>query len=123
MYKRQALLLEIDRLKEIILSFDKENGRIRRDLRTLHKLNENLKQELQELRDGGSSTGGTFVPERYQDEVDESDAPLKNPTQGDLTPDYVKWAREGGMTREVFHRRYRGRIKDLSHSEDPSTEG
>lgn len=57
--------------------------------------------------------------DRFEDHVDLTDAPVCDPHLGDLTPEFVEWARNGGMTREVFRKRYYSRIKNLCHKDDP----
>lgn len=50
------------------------------------------------------------VPERYKGiNLNDPDSPVKDPALGDLTPAYVKWAREGGYTKEQFAQAYKGR--------------
>lgn len=80
-----------------------------------HKYIASLEKEVQDLKikqRGGNAA--PRVPERFRDPVDETGAPVKEPMLGDLTPDYIEWARNGGMTPEVFQRRYHNRIKDLT---------
>jgi hypothetical protein len=81
-----------------------------------HKYIVSLEKEVQDLKT--QQRGGVAVarvPERFRDPVGDTGAPVKEPHLGDLTPDYIEWARNGGMTSEVFQRRYKGRIKDLTY--------
>lgn len=90
--------------------------RLESELADARKVNDLLSKENADLRGNrqAEQSGANRVPERYADKVDDSKAPAQDPALGDLTPAYIEWAREGGMKPEVFLRRYKGRIKDLS---------
>lgn len=77
-----------------------------------------LEGEIRDLRNdqrgGGNNT--TRVPDRYKGiPTNPKGAPVQTPHQGDLTPEFVAWAREGGYTKEQFLQVYSGRIKDLTY--------
>ena len=69
-----------------------------------------LEQEIRDLKAKERGVPITRTPDRYQDVVDETDAPPKG-NLGHMTPEYREWARTVGMTEEVWNRRYDGRLK------------
>lgn len=48
-------------------------------------------------------------PDRYEDEFDDSEAPVQDPALGDMTPEYLTWAKKN-MPVKVFEKRYGGRL-------------
>lgn len=82
------------------------------------KLIESLEQEIRELNE--HIKGGKKIKRlsgRYKDVIDLTGSPVRDKYLGDLTPDFIEWMRGGGngdVTKEIFVRRYDGRIPDLS---------
>tara|TARA_R110002153_G_scaffold104456_2_gene242308 strand:+ start:4935 stop:5492 length:558 start_codon:yes stop_codon:yes gene_type:complete len=70
--------------------------------------NARLRERIQKLE--GKSKDRKSTPERFSDPVDLTDAPLQDPTLGDLTPAFIEWARKN-FNKDVFKRRYNNRIK------------
>lgn len=83
---------------------------LKRQVKQLQAENSRLKHQIG--MDPEEDPAAPRLPARFDDEVDESKAPKKDPQLGDLTPEYVEWARKT-MPREVFVKRYARRIKDL----------
>tara|TARA_R110000764_G_scaffold16146_8_gene45375 strand:- start:78 stop:572 length:495 start_codon:yes stop_codon:yes gene_type:complete len=56
----------------------------------------------------------TLTPKnpRYADVFDDSEGRHLRGPHGDMTPEYVEWAREN-MPKEIFAKRYRGRLPDV----------
>jgi hypothetical protein len=89
--------------KVLITGLKRENMRLQIE-------NVKLQDEVAKLR-GDQATSIHRTPERYSDKFDDSEGvDLKGP-HGDMTPAYVEWAREN-MPKEIFSRRYRGRLKE-----------
>mgnify|MGYP000045903475 FL=1 len=93
-----------------------EVQRLRKQRTQDSKLIESLEQEIRELNEQIKSGKKIKAPSgRYKDVVDLTGSPVRSKHLGDLTPDFIEWARNGGFTKEVFLRRYTGRIKDISY--------
>lgn len=93
----------------------KETLKLTNKIIELEKLVLSLKKEIVELEACANNGATKSVNPRYVDKVDLTGAPVTSKYLGDLTPDFIEWARNGGMTEEVFTRRYTGRIKDLTY--------
>jgi hypothetical protein len=93
----------------------KETFKLTNKIIELEKLVLSLKKEIVELEARATNSVTKSVNPRYVDKVDLTGAPVTSKYLGDLTLDFIEWARNGGMTEEVFTRRYTGRIKDLTY--------
>lgn len=81
----------------------------------LRKYIASLEAEVCELRAKERGEAVVHTPERYEGvPVGAEGSPVMG-NEGDLTPDYLKWAREGGYTEEQFIQAYKGRVKDLTY--------
>jgi hypothetical protein len=93
-------LAEPTKPKDTLKSLRVENMRLRME-------NVKLGDEVVRLRTGNIDKT-LRVPDRFSDPFDDSEGkPLMGP-YGDMTPEYVDWAREN-MPEKIFERRYRGR--------------
>lgn len=73
-----------------------------------------LEQELADMRNPG--TRPSSPPARYEGiEYQPEGSPEMGP-HGDLDEEFVKWCRNGGVSKEHFIQRYRGRLKDLTYN-------
>lgn len=95
-----------------------EVARLKRRITDLEIENGYLKDEL--ARINGTDKRGDIIPERFRDEVDLTGAPPQDPSLGDLTPEFVEWARDN-MPIETFLKRYDGRLKQLNSPNQPET--
>lgn len=76
-----------------------------------------LQEEIRELQRRASGDLTPKVPDRYKGiDMHPEGSPVWSREQGNCTPEFVKWAREGGYTKEEFLQVYKGRIKDLSYT-------
>lgn len=78
---------------------------LKHQIKQLQVENALLRDEVKKLTAGGA---GIRKPERYADIVDMKGAPKQDPSLGDLTPEFIEWARKN-FPKDVFERRYRGR--------------
>ena len=76
-----------------------------------------LQEEIRELQRRASGDLTPKVPDRYKGiDMQPEGSPAWSALQGNCTPEFVKWARDGGYTKEEFLQVYTGRIKDLSYT-------
>ena len=86
-----------------------------RENRRLKNVINDLSIQLGEARDKNADAQ-EHVADRYKGiPTDPKNAPVQTANLGDLTPEFVEWARAGGYTEEQFLQVYTGRIKDLSY--------
>lgn len=72
--------------------------------------NVSLKDEISKLKSSSVALGApSRVAERFSDAFDDSKGKHLMGAYGDMTPEYVEWARKN-MPKEIFDKRYHGRL-------------
>ena len=93
--------------KEKPVDLEAEVKRLKNLVSLLQVENANLKGTISKHNEGAS----VRQPERFEDAVDLTGAPVRDKMLGDLTPAFVEWARKN-MPKEVFEKRYKNRLKE-----------
>jgi len=87
-----------------------QNKRLKAQLQSRELTIVRLRDELAKQKEI-TNIKGRKKPLRFADDFDDSKAPLQDPNLGDLTPEYLEWARKN-MPKEIFEKRYKGRISE-----------
>ena len=101
-----------------------EANTYKREIARLLKYTASLEGEVRDLKAKERGDKVDRTPDRYKGIPSAMEgAPVQDPHLGDMTPEFIAWARDGGYTKAQFLQVYSNRIKDLTYPTPKEGEG